>query len=154
MSDISWKPVHYLNNVSASVGATMKPAGFDNSQGILTAVYLMDPTDKQWDSHDDMKTWRAFMNKYMPGANQTDGGYIFAYAVSSLMRETLKKCGDNLARLSARPPTTKLRVPVLLPGITVSTSPTDYYPVQSVQLQRFKGETWELFGDIMAAESA
>ncbi|MCX7365122.1 MAG: ABC transporter substrate-binding protein [Alphaproteobacteria bacterium] len=156
-ADIGWKPAHYLNNVSASVGATMKPAGFENSQGILTAQYLMDPTDKQWEKHADMTLWRTFMNKYMPGANLSDAGYVFAYSVSFLMHETLKKCGDNLTRENVMRQAAnhqKLKVPLLLPGITVSTSPTDFYPVQAVQLARFKGETWELFGDIMHAESS
>ena len=71
-ADIGWKPAQYLNNVSASVACAMKPAGFDNAQGILTAAYLKDPTDKQWDDDADMKAWRAWMGKYMPGANPGD----------------------------------------------------------------------------------
>ena len=97
-ADIGWKPAQYLNNVSASVASTMKPAGFENSQGILTAAYLMDPTDKQWDDHPDMKLWRAWMAKSNPQGNLTDASNVFAYAVSFLMHETLKKCGDNLTR--------------------------------------------------------
>jgi branched-chain amino acid transport system substrate-binding protein len=156
-ADIGWKPVQYLNNVSSSVASTLKPAGLDNSQGQITALYLMDPTDKQWNDSAEMKTWRAWMTKYMPGANQDDGNYIFAYAVSTLMEETLKRCGDTLTRENLMKQATgfnKYRVPLLLPGITVSTSPTDYYPIQSVRLARFKGETWELFGDIMSAEGS
>jgi branched-chain amino acid transport system substrate-binding protein len=156
IADLGWKPVHYLNNVSSSVAATLKPAGIENSQGIITGLYLMDATDKQWDSHNDMKTWRAFMAKYMPGANTDDAGYIFAYAVSSLMHETLKKCGDTLTRENLMKQAAnhkKFALPLLLPGITVSTSPTDFYPIQAIRLARFKGETWELFGDILSAES-
>src|SRR5476651_2220241 len=97
-ADIGWKPAQYLNNVSASVASTMKPAGFENSQGILTAAYLMDPTDKQWDDNAEMKAWRVYMTKWMPQANQSDGNYIFAVAVATMMVETLKKCGDNLTR--------------------------------------------------------
>ena len=96
------------------------------------------------------------MNKYMPQANQADANYIFACAVATLMRETLKRCGDNLTRENVMKQAAsfqKFRVPLVLPGINVSTSSTDYYPIQAVQLSRFKGETWELFGDIMAAES-
>ena len=155
-ADLGWKPAHYLNNVSSSVASTLKPAGLDNSQGIITALYLMDPTDKQWDSNADMKTWSAWMDKWMPGANKSDGSYVYAYAVSYLMEQTLKKCGDNLTRenlMRQAASSQKLRVPLLLPGITVNTSPTDFYPVQSVQLAKFKGETWELFGDVMSAES-
>ena len=156
-ADIGWKPAHYLNNVSASVASVMKPAGFENSQDIITAAYLKDPTDKQWENDAEMKAWREWMTKYMPGANQADANYIFAFSVAFLMEQTLKKCGDLLTRENVMKQAAnhqKLRVPLLLPGITVSTSPTDFYPVQSVQLQRFKGETWELFGDIMSAESA
>src|SRR5581483_3400351 len=97
-ADLKWKPVQYLNNVSASVTATMKPAGFDNVQGVITAAWLKDPTDKQWNDDAELKTWREFMTKYMPGANQDDGNYVYAYSVSYLMEQTLKKCGDNLTR--------------------------------------------------------
>jgi branched-chain amino acid transport system substrate-binding protein len=156
-ADINWKPVHYLNNVSASVAAVMKPAGFDNAQGIVTATYLMDATDKQWDDNEEMKTWRAWMDKHMPGANKADANHIYGYAVSYLMAETLRRCGDNLTRANLMKQAAsfqKFRVPLLLPGITVNTSPTDFYPIQAVQLARFKGETWELFGEVMSAESS
>jgi branched-chain amino acid transport system substrate-binding protein len=156
-ADISWKPAQYMTNVSASVSSVMKPAGFDNGQGIITAAYLKDPTDKRWDDDAEMKTWRAWMDKYMPGANQGDANYIYAYSVSFLMQQTLAKCGDTLTHENVMKQAAnfqKLRVPLLLPGITVSTSPTDYYPIQAVQLQRFKGETWDLFGDVMSAEGS
>ncbi len=156
-ADIGWKPVSYLNNVSSSVASTLKPAGLENSQGQITALWLMDPTDKQWNENPEMKTWRAWMNKYMPGANQDDGNYVYAYSAAYLMEQTLKKCGDTLTRENVMRQAAnfqKLRVPLLLPGITVSTSPTDFYPVQSVQLATFKGESWNLFGDIMSAEGS
>ena len=155
-ADIGWKPAHYLNNVSSSVASTIKPAGFENCQGILTAQYLMDPTDKQWDTHAEMKMWKAWMAKSNPLANLTDASNVYAYSVAFLMHETLKKCGDTLTRENVMKQAAnfqKLRVPLLLPGITVSTSPTDFYPIQAVQLSRFKGESWELFGEILAAES-
>jgi branched-chain amino acid transport system substrate-binding protein len=155
--DLGWKPVQYLNNVSSSVASTMKPAGFDNVQGVITAQYLMDPTDKQWDDNADMKMWKAWMTKSNPGASLADASNVFAYSVTALMHETLKKCGDNLTRDNVMKQATnfqKYRLPLLLPGITVSTSPTDYYPIQAVQLSRFKGETWDLFGDVMHAEGS
>jgi len=135
----------------------MKPAGFENGQGIITAAYLKDPTDKRWDNDEEMKAWRAWMEKYMPGANQGDANYVYAYSVSFLMEQTLKSCGDELTHAGVMKQAAnfkKLRVPMLLPGITISTSPTDFYPIQSVQLQTFKGETWELFGEVMSAEGA
>jgi branched-chain amino acid transport system substrate-binding protein len=156
-AEIDWKPVHYLNNVSASVAAVMKPAGYDNAQGIITAAYIMDATDKQWDDNAEMKAWRAWMDKNMASANKADANHIYGYSVAALMTETLKRCGDDLTRANLMKQAAgfqKFRIPLLLPGITVSTSPTDFYPIQAVQLQRFKGETWELFGDVMHAESS
>ena len=156
-ADLQWKPAQYMNNVSASVAATMKPAGFDNAQGVLTAAWLKDPTDHQWDNDADMKEWRSFMAKNMSGANLADGTYVYAYCVATMMHETLKNCGDNLTRENLMKQAAnhhQLRLPGLLPGITVSTSPTDFYPVQAVQLSRFKGETWALFGDVMHNESS
>ena len=111
---------------------------------------------KQWDSHADMKMWVEWMKKSNPGASLQDASNVFAYSVSYLMHKTLEKCGDNLTHENVMRQAAnhqKLKVPLLLPGITVSTSPTDYYPIQAVQLSRFKGETWELFGDVMHAES-
>jgi branched-chain amino acid transport system substrate-binding protein len=154
--DLNWKPIQYLNNVSSSVASTMKPAGFENVQGVVTAQYLMDPTDKQWDTNDDMKGWKEWMGKHNAGASLSDASNVFAYSVSTLMHETLKKCGDDLTRENLMKQAAnfqKFRLKMLLPGITVSTSSTDYYPVQAVQLSRFKGDTWDLFGDIMHAES-
>jgi branched-chain amino acid transport system substrate-binding protein len=154
-AEIGWKPVQYLNNVSSQV-TTMKTAGFENVQGIIAAAWLKDPTDKQWADDDEIKTWRQWMAKYNPSGNVEDVNYVYAYSVCYLLEQTLKKCGDNLTRENLMRQAAnhqKLRVPGLLPGITVSTSPTDYYPVQAVQLQRFKGESWELFGEVMHAES-
>jgi branched-chain amino acid transport system substrate-binding protein len=154
--DIGWKPAQYLNNVSSSVATVMKPAGFDNVQGVLTAAYLMDPTDHQWDDNAEMKAWKEWMGKHNAGASLSDASNVFAYSVSTLMHETLKKCGDDLTRENLMKQAAnfqKFPLKMALPGITVSTSPTDYYPVQAVQLQRFKGDTWDLFGDVMHAES-
>jgi branched-chain amino acid transport system substrate-binding protein len=157
VADLGWKPVQYLNNVSASVGTVMRPAGFDNVQGVLTAAYSMDPTDPTWEKHEDMVAFKAFMAKYHPTAHIADSGNVSGYTVSILMAETLRRCGDNLTRANVMKQATgfqKFRVPMLQPGITVSTSPTDYYPIQAVRLQRFMGQSWELFGDILSAESA
>ncbi len=156
-ADIGWKPAHYLNNVSASVAAVMKPAGFENGQDIITAQYLKDPTDKQWDNAEDMKTWREWMLKYHPSGNLGDAFNVYGYAVASTMHKTLEQCGNELTRANLMKQAANLKkvaVPLLLPGINVNTSPTDFYPIQSVRLQRFKGETWELFGDVMSNESA
>ena len=156
-AEIGWKPVQYLNNVSAQVTTTMKPAGFENVQDVITAAWLKDPTDPQWTNDEEMKTWRAWMAKYNPNGNTGDVNMIYSWTVAYVMEQTLKKCGDLLTRENLMKQAAnhqKLHVPLLLPGILLSTSPTDFYPVQAVRLQRFKGETWELFGDILSAESS
>jgi branched-chain amino acid transport system substrate-binding protein len=155
-AELGWKPAHYLVNVSASVGSVIKPAGYENAQGIITAAYLKDPTDKQWDNAEDMKAWRAWMAKNMPNASTLDANYIFAHAVATIMVETLKRCGDNLTRANVMKQAASFHnyvPPLLLPGITVNTSATDFYPIQAVQLARFNKETWDLFGEVMHAES-
>jgi len=156
VADLGWKQVQYMNNVAVSVGTTMKPAGFDNVQGVISGAWLKDPTDHQWDNEEDMKEWRAFMARYIPDGNLADSSYVYAYGAATLMRKTLEKCGNVLTRENLMKQAAnhhQLRLPGLLPGISVTTSPTDFYPVQAVQLSRFKGETWELFGDVMHNES-
>lgn len=156
VADLGWKPIQYVNNVSASVGSVMKPAGFDNVQGIISAMYVMDPTDPRWADHPDLKAFKAWMAKYHPSAHLADLGNVSGYTVSFLMAETLRRCGDELTRANVMKQAKsfqKFRVPMLLPGITVSTGPNDYHPIQAVQLARFKGQTWDLFGEILEAES-
>ena len=157
VAELGWKPVNYLANVSASVASVLKPAGFENSQGIITAAYLKDPTDKQWADDADFQEWKAWMTKYNPGGNLADSFNVYAYAVSATMHEVLKRCGDELTRANIMKQAASLKdleVPLLLPGIKINTSPTDFYPIQAVRLQRFKGETWELFGDVLKNESS
>jgi branched-chain amino acid transport system substrate-binding protein len=156
VAELGWKPAHYLTNVSASVTSVLKPAGFDASQGIITAAYLKDPTDPQWASSPDFIEWKAWMAKYHPTGNPLDSFNAYGYAVSATMHDCLKRCGDELTRANLMKQAASMKrlvVPMLLPGITINTSPTDYYPIQSVRLQRFKGETWELFGDVLSNES-
>lgn len=155
-AELGWKPVQYLANVSASVNSVLKPAGFDASQGVITAAYLKDPTDKQWAASADFVEWKAWMTKYYPNGNQSDSFNAYAYAVSATMAEVLRRCGNELTRANLMKQASSLRgleVPLLLPGIKINTSPTDFFPIQAVRLQRFKGETWELFGEVIASES-
>ena len=157
VADLGWKPAHYLTNVSASVSSVLKPAGFDASQGIITAAYLKDPTDPQWASAPDFLEWKAWMAKYHPTGSLSESFNVYGYAVSATMHDCLKRCGDELTRANLMKQAASMKrlvVPMLLPGITINTSPTDYYPIQAVRLQRFKGETWELFGDVLSNESA
>ena len=157
VADLGWKPAHYLANVSASVAAVLKPAGFENSTGIITAAYLKDATDPQWADYPDFKEWQAWMKKYLPDANSADSGNAYAYSVSATMRHVLTACGDTLTRenLMKQAASMKgLEVPLLLPGIKINTSPTDFYPIQSIRLARFDGEKWALFGDVLSNEGS
>jgi branched-chain amino acid transport system substrate-binding protein len=155
--EIGWKPAHYLNNVSVSVGSVMKPAGFEASQGIITAAYVKDATDPQFQKDADMIAWSAFMDKYYPQGDKTSSFTVYGYAVSSTLLEVLKRTGDNLTRENVMKQAASLKsleVPLLIPGIKINTSPTDFYPIQSVRLQRFEGKTWRLFGDVLSNEAA
>ncbi len=154
--EIGWKVPQYLANVSASVNSVLKPAGLEASQDIITAAYLKDPTDPQWAQSKDFLEWKAWMEKYNAGANMSDSFNVYAYSVSATLHEVLKRCGDDLTRANLMKQAAGLKaleIPMLLPGIKINTSPTDFYPIQAVRLQRFKGETWELFGDVLSNES-
>ena len=156
IADLNWTPVRYLANVSASVAAVLKPAGLDISKGFITAQYLKDATAPQWANDADFKEWKAWMAKYIPSGNLADSGYVYAYAVSSTMHDCLKRCGDDLTRANLMKQAASMKnlvVPLLLPGIKINTSPTDFYPIQAVNLARFSGETWELFGNVLSNES-
>jgi len=157
VADLGWKPAHYLANVAASVASTLKPAGLDNSKGIITAAYLKDPTDSQWATAPDFLEWKAWMEKYLPQGNMSDASYTYAYSVSATMRHVLTECGNELTRANLMKQAASMKdlvVPILLPGIKINTSPTDFYPIQSVQLARFDGETWKLFGEVLSSESS
>jgi ABC-type branched-subunit amino acid transport system substrate-binding protein len=155
VAEIDWKPLHFLNNVSASVGSVIKPAGFDNSQDIISAAYLKDASDKQWDNDPGMKEFYAFLEKDFPEGNKLDGSVVVGYGVAQTLVKVLQMAGDNLTRANIMKQAASLqdfRTEVLLPGIKINTSPTDFAPVSSLQLMRFKGEKWELFGDVISAD--
>jgi branched-chain amino acid transport system substrate-binding protein len=155
--EIGWKPdAHYLNNVSSSFGAVFKPAGLDASQGIMLALYRKDPADPQWVDAPDIKAWKEFMAKYMPQADLRDDGHNYAYSVANTLAHVLKNCGDNLTRENVMKQAASLKgyeAPMLLPGIKINTSATDFYPLQAVRLGRVKGESFELFGDVLSNEA-
>jgi branched-chain amino acid transport system substrate-binding protein len=151
-AEIGWKPLHLLTNVSASVGVVMKPAGLDASQGIISSTYIKDPTDPQWKNDLGMKAWNEFLDKYYPNANRADGAIIYGYSVAQTLVHVLQACGDNLTRENVMKQAASLRdleLGGLLPGIKINTSRTDFAPISQVQMMRFKGETWERFGDII-----
>jgi branched-chain amino acid transport system substrate-binding protein len=155
-AEIAWKPMHFLNNVSASIGSVIKPAGVENAQDIISSQYLKDPTDAQWKDDAGMKAWNEFLDKYYPEANRADASVMFGYTVAQGLVHVLKASGDNLTRENVMKQAASIKdleLGGLLPGIKVNTSATDFAPISSVQLIKFKGETWERFGEILSGDA-
>ncbi|WP_375777384.1 ABC transporter substrate-binding protein [Bradyrhizobium sp. ma5] len=153
-AEIAWTPLQFVANVSASVGGVMQPAGFENAQGILSASYLKDGADPQWDQDPGMEKFLVFLKKNYPDANKLDGATSYGYAAAQTMAQVLEMCGDDLTRANIMKQAASLKdyVPgTLLPGISINTSATDFAPIKQLQLMRFKGEKWELFGDIISS---
>ena len=150
--DIGWKPVHYLNNVSNSVGSVLTPAGLDKSVGLISSAYLKDATDSRWANDKAIAQWREFMKKYYPDGNQADVFNVYGYSVAATIAQVLRQCGDNLTRENVMRQAASMkgwRPETLLPGISITTSSDDFAPIQAVQLERFNGKQWELFGEII-----
>ena len=149
-AEIGWKPVHYLNNVSASVGSVLVPAGLENSVGIVTTQYGKDPTDPQWANDKGMQEWRAWMQKFQPSGDLKDANNVYGYAVAMTLVQVLKQCGDNLTRENVMKQAASLDMvlPTSLPGINIKTGPDDFFPIEREQLARFDGKTWVLFGKV------
>jgi ABC-type branched-subunit amino acid transport system substrate-binding protein len=155
MGEIGWKPLHFLNNVSASIGSVIEPAGYDHAQDIISAAYLMDAADPQWKDNPGMKAFDDFLAKRFPEGNRLDGSVMVGYNVAQTMVQVLKQCGDNLTRENVMKQAASLKGYTstnLLPGIKINTSATDFAPIEQLQLMRFKGKRWVLFGDIISAE--
>ena len=150
-AEIGWKPLHILNNVSAYVGTTLKPAGLNNAQGVISSAFLKDPTDPQWKDDAGLKEWSVFMDKYYPEGNKTDSSNVFGYILAKALVQVLRQCGDDLTRKNVMKQAANLKdvvIDQLLPGIKVNTAPTDFYPIEQLQMMRFEGETWRLFGSV------
>ncbi|MGA9866189.1 MAG: ABC transporter substrate-binding protein [Acetobacteraceae bacterium] len=155
--DLNWKPMFFMCNISISVGSVMRPAGPENAIGMLSTLYLKDPTDPTWNDDAGMKDFRAFMTKYMPGADVADQNYIYGYSASIIMRQALQQCGDDFSRPNVLKQATSIHdlvVPTLLPGILVNTSPTNYHPVRAMQMCRWDGKTWVRFGSLIEGAGA
>jgi branched-chain amino acid transport system substrate-binding protein len=155
-AEIGWKPAHFLNNVSASIGSVIKPAGPENAQDIISSAYLKDPTDAQWKNDAGMKAWNEFLDKYYPEANRADASVMYAYTVAQGLVHVLKACGDDLTRENVMKQAASIKdleLGGLLPGIKVNTSPTDFAPLSQLRLEKFKGETWDLFGEILSSDT-
>jgi len=155
-ADIGWKPIHFLNNVSASVDAVLKPAGLEASKDLITALYLKDPDDPQWKEDPARKEWLAWMQKYYPEGNVHDLFNVYGYSAAQTLVYVLKQAGDELTRENIMRQAANIKdleLPMLLPGIKINTSPTDFYPIEQLQLAKFDGERWVRFGEIIDASS-
>jgi branched-chain amino acid transport system substrate-binding protein len=155
VAELGWKPVHLLNNVSVSVGAVLKPAGFDNAKGVLSTAYLKDPTDPTWKDDAAYKEWLAFMDKYHPDGDKTSNQTVYGYLAAQTLVAVLKQSGDNLTRenvMKQAASLKNLKLDMLLPGVSINTGPNDFVPIKQMQMMRFNGERWELFGPLMSGE--
>ena len=155
IAEIDWKPLQIVSNVSISVGSVIKPAGFENAQGILSANYAKDASDAQWNDDPGMKNFFAFLEKYYPEGNRIDNSVLYGYAVAQTLVKVLQMCGDDLTRANVMKQAASLKdfaPDTMLPGVKINTSATDFAPVEQLQMMRFKGEKWELFGDVISGE--
>jgi branched-chain amino acid transport system substrate-binding protein len=155
VAELGWKPTYVQSNVGASVGSVMRPAGFENAQGILSANYAKDGADSSWDNDEGMKKFYAFLAKYAPTMDRADGSVVYGYGQAQTIVQVLKQAGNNLTRANIMKEAANLKEfapDTLLPGVTITTTATDFYPIEQLQMQRFKGEKWELFGPIIAGK--
>jgi branched-chain amino acid transport system substrate-binding protein len=154
-AELGWKPLQIITNVSISIGSVMRPAGLENAQGVLSAAYAKDGTDPQWNNDPGMKKWVEFLDKYMPGADKTDTSVVYGYGAAQTLAKVLEMCGDDLTRANVMKQAASLKdfVPdTLLPGVKINTGATDFAPISQLQMQQFKGEKWELFGEIISGD--
>ena len=152
IAELGWQPTHYIGNNASSAGSTLKAAGFDISKGIVSSAYMKDPVDAAWDNDPAIQKWRAFLDKYDPAAAKNDIYAGTAYVVSQVMVQVLKQCGDEVSSENIMKQAANLKdfeCDMLLPGIKVNTSPTDYYPLEQLQLVRFNGERYEPLGSVI-----
>jgi ABC-type branched-subunit amino acid transport system substrate-binding protein len=154
VSELKWRPVQFLTNVSGSIGGVIKPAGYDNAQGILSTAYLKDPKDAEWKNDPAMNEWRAFMTKWYPEGDLDDAATVFGYGVAKGLEQVLRQCKDDLTRENVMKQAASLdfEIGIYLPGTRIKTSPTDFAPIEQLQMMRFKGESWERFGPVMSGE--
>lgn len=155
MAEIGWKPVHFLNQVSTSLGGVLKPAGPQNAVGALSTGYTKDQTDPQWKDDKAMKEYHAFMDKYFPEGDKTSSFTGYGWTVAQTLHQVLKQAGDNLTRENVMRQAANLKdleVGLLLPGIKINTSPSDFYPIEDQQMMKFTGEKWEFFGPILSGK--
>ena len=154
--ELEWKPLHIVSGVGNSVAGTLKPAGLENAKGLISDFFLKDPTDPQWKDDPGYKDWVTFMDKYYPEGDKTDVYNVVGPAFAQTFVRVLKQCGDDLTRENIMKEAANLhgfRVPMLLPGITINTSPSDFAPIKQIQMARFDGERWQLFGPLITGKA-
>jgi branched-chain amino acid transport system substrate-binding protein len=152
-ADLNWKPTRYLSIVSSTIAGVLKPAGLDNSRGLISAISGKDVTDPQWRDDPDVKAFVAFIEKYMTPADLSSNAAAYGYISAALLVDVLGKCGDDLSRENIMRQATSIKdlvLPLSLPRVKINTSPTDYRMIRQYQLQRFDGEHWKLFGDLLS----
>jgi branched-chain amino acid transport system substrate-binding protein len=150
--DLGWGAVRYLSNVSPSIATVLKPAGLDKSKGLITAYYGKDPTDSRWKDDPDLKAWQAFCAKHMSEKEFIDANAAYGFGAAATMVQVLKQCGNDLSRDNVMKEAANLKdfvAPMLLPGMKINTSPTNYDPIRQMQLATFNGQSWELFGELL-----
>ena len=155
VNDLGWKPIFFMNSISVSVPVALQPAGLESSIGLLSSTSTKDPLDPAFENDSGMQDWRAWMSKYLPGEDVRRPSFVYGYNSAATLVQVLKQAGNDLSRENIMRQATNLRdleLPMLLPGIKVSTSPTDYYAVQQLQLMRFDGKRWMRFGDLVYDE--
>jgi branched-chain amino acid transport system substrate-binding protein len=152
--DSGWKPLHIVNNVGASIGSVLTPAGLDKSVGLMTLQYYKDPNDPQWKDDPAMLEWRAFMGRYYREGDPKDAANMYAYITAQTMVQILKQCGNDLTRENVMKQAASLKnvkLPLLLPGMSMNTSATDFFLIEQGQLAKFTGTQWAGFGDVIGA---
>jgi ABC-type branched-subunit amino acid transport system substrate-binding protein len=151
--DIGWKPMFYITNVAIWISTVLEPAGVDKAVGLMSSVYVKDPADAGWDNDPDMKTWKAWAAKYMPEADPRDQNYVNSYNSAMAIVQALKQAGNDLSRENIMKQAANikdLQLPMMLPGIKMNTSPTDYYPIENMQMMRWNGKQWVRYGDLLS----
>ncbi|MGN6412228.1 MAG: ABC transporter substrate-binding protein [Nitrobacter sp.] len=155
--ELGWKPVHILDINATSVGAVLQPAGLDASKGIISTNYGKDPLDPQWKDDPGMKKYFAFMAKYYPEGDENSNFNSYGYSTAQLLVQVLKQCGDDLTRANVMNQAANLKnvgLDLLLPDIRINTAPDDYRVNKQMQMMRFNGQRWELFGPVISDDAS
>lgn len=154
--EIGWKPLTMINFASSSAAGTIVPAGVENAIGVVTGTYSKDPSDPKWTNDPDMANYRTFFAKYLPGADIADTGYLIGYRQGMLLEQLLKQCGNDLSRENVLKQARNFRdlaLPTALPGIKINTNENNSRAWTQLQLQRWNGSSWELFGEVLDGSS-